>query len=535
MEKRLIAAIALSILVIVSFQFLSPRPKQTNVIAPQAAAQRVASPSGADTIFPDEHISVPGQEEKETILETDRFILTFTNIGGALKEVQLKEYNEKGTDLPLKIVSQANGEKAVFALESNVLIESLDERTFALTERTAKRIVYAYTLPGRFTVIKRYDLYNSNDYMELRVAIQNLGNTQIYKDYDIVGASGLQASALSMGRKFLEIDSMIDGKLVKSGRVKGGEELVKGIVSWTGVKERYFCAILKPLQDSEGVLIRQFASKNFASGIRAKRVPIYPNTVAEDAYILYVGPNDAKRLSKLGFGFEQIINYGVFGGISKFLLGILRVFHKITRNWGVAIILLTCLINLTLFPLTRKSFTSMKKIQEVQPHIEKMRKLHKDNPQKLNKELAEVYRQYNINPLGGCLPLLIQMPIFIALYQGLIRSIELKGAHFLWIKDLSNPDFVSLPFSLPLIGNQVHILPLLMVVAMFFQQKLSSKSSPGMSSEQQQQQKIMLIFFPLFFGFLFYKFPSGLVLYWLTNTILTSIEHFSMRKGPATT
>jgi len=126
---------------------------------------------------------------------------------------------------------------------------------------------------------------------------------------------------------------------------------------------------------------------------------------------LYIGPNNTERLKATGFDLDQIIDYGFFGGITKVLLAILRFFHNILKNWGVAIIMLTVLINIILFPLTKKSFTSMRKIQEVQPHIEKLRAVHKDNPQKLNKELAELYRQYNINPLGGCLPLLIQMPI----------------------------------------------------------------------------------------------------------------------------
>ena len=172
----------------------------------------------------------------------------------------------------------------------------------------------------------------------------------------------------------------------------------------------------------------------------------------------------------------------------------------------------------------------MRKIQDIQPHIEKLRSVHKDNPQKLNKEMAELYKQYNVNPFGGCLPLLIQMPIFIALYQGLIRSVELKGAHFLWIKDLSLPDYIGTPITLPLIGNNIHLLPLLMVVAMFFQQYISTKNSQSASKEQMQQQKIMLIFFPIFFGFLFYNFPSGLVLYWLTNTVLMVVEHSIIRK-----
>jgi len=341
----------------------------------------------------------------------------------------------------------------------------------------------------------------------------------------------MQSSSASMGRRFVEIDSMVDGKLVKNTKVKNGESIIRGIISWTGVKERYFCIVLKPRQDSEAVLLKQFGKSDLASGVRTKRIPIYSRSSIEDDYMLYIGPNDMSVLNQPHLGLGQIINYGFFGGISKILLAILRTFHKVVRNWGVAIIMLTMLINLILFPLTKKSLLSMQKIQEIQPHIEKLKTVHKGNPQKLNKELAEVYKQYNVNPFGGCLPMLIQMPIFIALYQGLMRSIELKGAHFLWIKDLSRPDYVHIPFTLPVLGNEIHVLPLLMVGAMFLQQRLSTKSSTGASKEQQQQQKIMLIAFPLFFGFLFYNFPSGLVLYWLTNTVLMVIEHSAIRRS----
>ena len=537
MDKKLIIAIALSVLIILSFQALFPRQKSTQPVVTQPVTQplsREIAASSHEKSYRENLPTEPSQElktkEKETIIETGRYILTFTNIGGSLKDVKLKEYTAPKSDAPLTLVQNAEGNKAIFSMESNALIPDLEKREFTLTKNLNNKLTYQYSVPGKFNIIKEYYLYNTNNYIELRVLIQNIGSNTLYKDYDILGASSIQSPGKMMGRSFIEIDSMLDGKILKNGKVKNNEEFIKGIISWTGVKDRYFCIILKPQQDSDGVILRQFDTTTMASGVRTKRVPIYSGATTEDSYILYIGPNDAVRLSKLGFGLEQIINYGFFGGISKFLLVILRAFHKVTRNWGVAIIMLTCLINLALFPLTRKSFHSMHKIQEVQPHIEKLRKVHKDNPQKLNKELAELYRQYNINPFGGCLPLLLQMPIFIALYQGLMRSIELKGANFLWIKDLSNPDFVSLPFSLPFIGNQIHVLPLLMVVAMFFQQKISSKGNASASPEQMQQQKFMLIFFPIFFGFLFYNFPSGLVLYWLTNTVLMVIEHSSMRK-----
>ncbi|MGB2706292.1 MAG: membrane protein insertase YidC [Candidatus Omnitrophota bacterium] len=526
MEKRLIVAIVLSILVIVSFQFLSPKPQRPPQVI--TGGEKIA-PAGKQ-VLPQESYQEEPAEEKTTIAETERYILTFTSIGGSLKDVKLKEYRDPRTGAPLHLVQGAEGERAVFSVKSNTLTKGLDRRTFKLIKKERDRITYAYSIPGKFELTKKYRFYKSNDYIELRVSIHNLGKDTIYKDYDILGASGMQPSGEAMGRRFIEIDSMVDGKLVRNTKVKNGEAVIKGIISWTGVKERYFCMVLKPQQDSEEVILRQFGRSELASGVRTKRLPIYPGTMLEDSYVLYIGPNDAVRLKTPGFGLEQIINYGVFGGISKILLATLRVFHKVVRNWGVAIIMLTFLINMILFPLTRKSFSAMHKMQEIQPHIEKMRKVHKDNPQKLNKELAELYKQYSVNPLGGCLPLLIQMPIFIALYQGLIRSIELKGANFLWIKDLSRPDYVPLPFTLPVLGNEIHILPLLMVGAMFFQQKISTKSTSGASPEQKQQQKIMLIFFPLFFGFLFYNFPSGLVLYWLTNTVLMVVEHSVIRR-----
>ncbi len=531
MEKRLIGAIALSILVILLFQTMGSRRKvQVQPGPTQATVERV-SPPREGNIFADESIASPTRKEETTVIETDKYILTFSNRGGSLENVTLKEYRNSKTDLPLRLVEGAKGKKAVFSLESSALLDSLETRFFTLTNKDRNKLVYSFVLPGRFRILKEYGFANHNDYIELQVSIENIGSDLLHRDYDLIGGSSLRSSSLSMGRRFSEIDSMLNGKIVRSSGVKGGEQFVEGITSWTGVKSRYFCVILKPMQESAGVLLKQFDKSSLASGIKTKRIPVYPGSTATDSYIMYIGPADTERLSALGFGFENIVSYGFFGGISKLLLSILKTFYKVSRNWGLAVIMLTLLVNMCLFPLTRKSFQSMKKIQDVQPHIEKLRATHKGNPQKLNKELAEVYKQYNINPLGGCLPLLLQMPIFIALYQGLSRSIELKGASFLWIKDLSSPDFVNIPFKLPFLGDQIHVLPLLMVGAMFLQQLFSTKHTAMGSSEQRQQQKIMLIFFPLFFGFLFYQFPSGLVLYWFTNTLLMTAEHALMRRS----
>jgi YidC/Oxa1 family membrane protein insertase len=161
----------------------------------------------------------------------------------------------------------------------------------------------------------------------------------------------------------------------------------------------------------------------------------------------------------------------------------------------------------------------MKQMQLVQPKVDRLRKEYKDNPQKLNKEMLELYKKHKVNPFGGCLPMLLQMPIFIALYQALMRAIELKNAKFLWIKDLSGPDRA---FLLPRTGIPVNILPILMAITMFFQQKLSTPSHASQDKEDTlyQQQKTMAIMMPVLFGVIFYNMPSALVLYWFTNTLI---------------
>ncbi|MBI4972952.1 MAG: membrane protein insertase YidC, partial [Candidatus Omnitrophica bacterium] len=152
-----------------------------------------------------------------------------------------------------------------------------------------------------------------------------------------------------------------------------------------------------------------------------------------------------------------------------------------------------------------------------------------DNPQRLNKEIMQLYREHKVNPFGGCLPLILQIPIFFALYQVLMRSVSLKGANFLWIKDLSGPDrLFTLPFSLPVLGNEINLLPILMTIGMFIQQKISMAASGSASNEQQ---KMMLILFPLMFGFIFYHMPAGLVLYWFINSTLMLVYQFRVSRG----
>ncbi len=247
---------------------------------------------------------------------------------------------------------------------------------------------------------------------------------------------------------------------------------------------------------------------------------------------IFIGPQKREILQR--FGLERLIDYGFFHFFAVIIVKILFFFQSILHNWGLSIIALSTLIYIILFPLTAKSTKSMRKMQDqmkdIQPKVNEVRQKYKDKPQKMNKEIMELYRKNKVNPLGslgGCLPMLLQIPIFVSLYQVLNRLVEIKGADFLWINDLSRPDYLfELPVSLPILGNGIHLLPLIMVGIMVLQQKYTTPQA-----QSSEQQKMMSILFPLIFGFIFYRFPSGLVLYWLCNSTFTFLYQLRLTRA----
>lgn len=276
-------------------------------------------------------------------------------------------------------------------------------------------------------------------------------------------------------------------------------------VSFAGARDRYFCISL--LKQTYEKIIWQKNKKEVYLFLPPASSPIE----------LYIGPQTKKELQPLGL--EGIMNYGFFNGIGMMMIKLLYFFYFITRNWGVSVMLLATAIYGILFPFTMKSTKAMKRMQELQPEIEELKKKYKDNPQKMNKETMDLYKKYKINPVGGCLPLFFQFPVFIALYQVLLRFIELKGTRFLWIKDLSLPDHAfTLPVTLPFIGEYINILPLFIIGISLVQQKFTTTAKAS-----SPEQKYMGLFFSVFIGIIFYNFPSSLVLYWFIQNLFTLI------------
>lgn len=526
MEKRLVLALALSILVILGLQYFTVKPKPPQEV-PQAAGPS-AVVSGVSSIQAEKPMAEPAVSEEEYVVETERYSITFSNIGGAIKSISLKDFTGYRSAEPLILSSTKNPNDYIF----NTAVTTIPGSGLAgyALSKEGGAIVYKLTTGG-WTITKRYTVNNTLRGIELQILINNGTGAQAPFAYRVVGGSGM-SEASDADRRFIEVRSSIDGKILGYKNPKDARIVNVGAVKWTALKSKYFSLILKPLVATKDQFYYIDRNGMLVTGVDVTDNAVPAGATIENAFRLYVGPIDIATLKRFDQDLEETIDYGFFGGISKALLAVLRFCYSLVHSWGLAIIMLSVLLNILLFPLTLKSFSSMQKMQALQPQMEKLKKLHKDNPQKLNKDIMELYKKYKINPLSGCLPMLLQMPIFIALYQALMRSIELRNAKFLWIDDLSSPDAVRIPITLPILGNSINILPLIMVAAMVIQQKMSSRSMGGaVTDEQKQQQKMMLIMMPIMFGFIFYNMPSGLVMYWIINTVLTIIEQRASLKN----
>ncbi len=249
------------------------------------------------------------------------------------------------------------------------------------------------------------------------------------------------------------------------------------------------------------------------------KMPFDERQSKTDSYTLYLGPLDYDIIKGYGFELEQIVDLGpsIFRPFGKFILWSFRLLHSFIPNYGWVIVIFSILIKVLLFPLTKKSYKSMKEMQALQPIMQELNEKYKDNPQKKQQEVMSLYKEYGVNPLGGCIPMVLQMPLLIALFNVFRSTIELRGAAFIWwITDLARPDTVAvLPFSIPLYGNTLNILPLFMGITMFIQQKISMKDP---------KQKAMVYLMPIFLTLLFNSFPSGLNLYYALFNLLSIVQ-----------
>lgn len=499
MEKRFLLAFVLSLSVLLLWSNFVAKP--TVPPAPPTVASTVEK--AAFEQKQDNEIAA----EPSITFSNDNGKTNFIESAGAIKDVVFNKY-----------------QSYKFQLKHGLLLEN-QGYNYKKIQSSGNTINFVQTDKDK-KINKEFIFSNSNYDIELKITVQNLSATAQRINFPLL-LGDLDSSVSRTQASMQDITVSTSEKVLHPNYRK---DATFPTLKFVSLRDRYFCAILEPLDPSKYAgFVRKTGAQVSELGIISQEMTLEPGQQIVQRFHLYIGPQDTKIISSANPDWLVAVHYGTFDVISQTLLKLLGVLHQIVHSWGLAIVLLGIIIYLLLFPLTLKQMRSMKEMQILQPKIEQLRKTYKDNPQRLNKEVLELYKEHKVNPLGGCLPMILQIPIFFSLYQALMRTIALKGERFLWIKDLSEPDrLFILPVQIPILGNEINILPILMAIGMFVQQKLSVKSADSQAAEQQ---KIMMIVFPIMFGFIFYRMPSGLVLYWFVNSALTLAYQIRMVKS----
>ncbi|MBI3252433.1 MAG: membrane protein insertase YidC [Candidatus Omnitrophica bacterium] len=541
MEKRTLLALTLSFLMLgfypVILQKIYPDYKGPAASAPKAGFIKPASPA-SPALPHSAAVSASAAELSpagDILFENENLRLVFNKKGGVLREIAFKKFADSETQRPLRLVSLEDSGQAPFAaeiLENNAGLPAEAAGDYEVRAADPENILAETVLGGKLKIKKTLTFGAARYDGKLRLSFQNNSSEAIEFRYALVVGPDIPPRH-SIDSQYLESNFYSNAGGRPEIRHVKETKLGKSVSSlvppeWVAVKDRHFSILVKPLSGGGFTgLVQGLGGHRSKTSLVSEKISVLARSSAEHEFQIYIGPNELQELDPIGLG--PLVNFGKLDAIGKILVGGLELLHKIFKNYGLSIIALTVLINLLLFPFTRVSYLSMKRMQLVQPQMTRLREQHKKNPEKLNRETMELYKKHKVNPFGGCLPMLIQMPVFIALYVALSKSVILINSKLLWIRDLSSPDSVPLGLSLPFLGNSVHILPLLMAAAMALQQKFTQIKLEGQDPATESQQKMMAVMMPVLFGFIFYSMPSGLVLYWLTNTLLMTFYQLRLK------
>ncbi|HWO42472.1 MAG TPA: membrane protein insertase YidC [Candidatus Eisenbacteria bacterium] len=535
MEKRAFLAVALSLLVLVLYQeWLTrqygtappPVPKHEEVKSPSAAPPSPPlSTSKPETPSVESPLS---QEAREVRVETDEYVALWTSRGGRLKSLVLKDHRTSGAENspPYEMVRQAPGvplplglqwNEAALVNDANV-VYSIEGSDLQLSGAATGTLTFTGRSPGGAVLTKKLTFTGARYPIELEVAARRADGTPF-----------VPAVMLTTPKDQVQPDAHFEGLVaLVDNKIKRVplDDLAKGVefagdIGWAGFGQTYFLMALVSDNGAGHRLTAQPLGQAIAMSIAEQ-----PQRPPTGRYTLFAGPKQIDVLQSLGKGLERSIDFGYFAFIAIPFIYVLHFSHQFTGSYGIDIIILTVLIKLVLAPLTHKSMVSMKQMQKLQPQMERLKEKYKNDREKLNKEIMEMYRRHGVNPLGGCLPMLLQFPVFIGLYNALSTPIELRHASFLWIKDLSRPDWESLPFTIGSWHFGVPVLTILMGASMFIQQWMTPTAG-------DPNQRKMMLMMPLVFTVMFVTFPAGLTIYWLVNNILSIAQQYWINRSDA--
>jgi YidC/Oxa1 family membrane protein insertase len=526
MEKRAFLAVVLSIVVFYIFSMvMGPDKKQVAPASPQNTAP-AAAPALQPAVTPLTTSSLQPAPasgiQKDVKVETDLYTAVFSSRGAALQSMTLKKYREQNSPAASLVILGNNTDPALLTFSTRANGFNLSDSANYTTDAEAvtisgsetRQLVFTYVSGQGFTVRKVYTFGADSYSVKLETQVLNnsaaamVGTIQQVMTYP--PEPKVKDNRFDTAGSYLYADNSLQADKVKD--VASAAKKYDKNVQWAGFADKYFLsAILAEKNSIASVELKKNTAGFMESIVSAPQVTINAGQSVTVTQRLFVGPKDIDILKGQGNDLVQSLDLGWFTVLAKPLLYTLKFFYSYVGNYGIAIIIVTIILKALFFPLTHKSYKSMKDMQKIQPKMAALKEKYKDDRDAMNKAVMELYREHKVNPMGGCLPMVVQIPVFFALYKALMFSIELRHApFFLWVTDLADKD----PY---------YVTPVIMGITMFVQQKMTP------SQMDPIQQKMMLAL-PVVFTFMFLSFPSGLVLYWLVNNILTIGQQMYINK-----
>ncbi len=548
-QTRLLLAILLTFLVFVAWEFFfSPRPEmpitpdQAQPTAPERVAEKPAAPAVEAPAAVPSQAAIPApsaaaRKGRLVTVDTPLYKAVLTENEGLVKSLTLKQFSEsvsKGAALKSLVDSDAVNNNLRFGLAGDS-VPGLESAVYTVQGGIAQveikdkpeQVDLVWVSPGGVEINKTLTFHPDTYLIDVAVRVSNRGPGAI-KDKATLAVSRIMDENPSRV-VFEGLSGVIDGNLkeIAVGDIED-DKGTAGQIDWVGIVDRYFMSALIPAEmTSARMQVAKEAFNTVTNTLVLDEINIATGQSQSFRFKAFYGPKHTNILRAYGHNLEKAINFGWFDFLAKPALWIMNRIYSVIPNYGIAIILLTVMTKIILWPLGNKSYKSMSEMKRMQPLMAEIREKHKDDKKKMNEEMMGLYRTYKINPMGGCLPMLVQLPVFLALYNMLYGAIELRHAPFVgWINDLSSPDRLfsfgfSIPFMEPPYG--IPVLTVIMGATMFLQQKMSPP--PG----DPAQAKIML-FLPIVFTFIFINFPAGLVLYWLINNILSIAQQYYIQR-----
>ena len=574
MDKRTILAIVLVVIVITASMFI-----QATLFSGNDTSQNTSSASTAGTTETSSEVSALTEEKVSAIvskssaasaekftLETNLFEITLDPVGASISSLMMKEHADAYGNHVDIIFNGEDGNNAFLMYWGDDLSNPIMDTFSYVVEGTKVIFTNSYkTSSGQsFTIVKTYEFKDDEYLFAVNVDIvggegftglnsEGYAYTLAYEPQ--VGPSFTQMKNNNYDYRRVYVDAYNNKGKLKKSKVKfsNGVYTTTSQMQWMSVTGKYFAVVAYP---ADNTLAYKYTALQGSTDTVVQTDSIYVSRPAtgestSDTIYFYAGPQLKKYLGSYYSGMDNawglrntnldaVMDGGsILGWLENILKWLLNLLYKVIPNYGVGIILVTVIIKIVFWPLTKKGTESTAKMSALQPRMKEIQEKYKDNPQKMNQETAALYKEAGVSPLGGCLPMLIQFPILIAMYGLLNKHFELRGAMFIpgWIPDLSVPETIAtLGFNIPLLGNEIHLLPILYTISMIFSMKYTQSSQNQNASQGKGMMWFMTYGMPILFFFILYSAPSGLLLYWSSQNLLSMIQQFytnhKLKKNP---